>query len=102
MIDQRVALITGAGRGIGRGIALALSGCGWFTIVNYRSNQEAAQETVQTIQQAGAAAAVPADISQDTERHTLVQQIVEHYGRIDLLVNNAGMAPRQRLELLQT
>ncbi|HEX2907401.1 MAG TPA: 3-ketoacyl-ACP reductase [Phototrophicaceae bacterium] len=103
MIDQRVALITGAGRGIGRGIALALSGCGWFTIVNYRANQEAAQETVQTIQQTGgAAAALRADISQEAERRTLVQHIVEQYGRIDLFVNNAGMAPRQRLELLQT
>jgi 3-oxoacyl-[acyl-carrier protein] reductase len=99
--EQRVALVTGASRGIGRGIALALAEQGWMVIVNFRANARAADETVRAIEQAGGSAiAVQADIGRATERDRLVQTVLAQYQRIDLLVNNAGMAPRQRADLL--
>jgi 3-oxoacyl-[acyl-carrier protein] reductase len=101
MRDKRVGLVTGASRGIGRGIALALAEKDWRVIVNYRGNAEAAAETVQAIKQAGGSAeAVQADVSSAADRERLVNAVLSAYGRIDLLVNNAGMAPRQRADLL--
>jgi 3-oxoacyl-[acyl-carrier protein] reductase len=102
MSDKRVVLVTGAGRGIGRGIALALAEQHWRVIVNYRENAVAAGETVATIQSfQGNAIALQADIANSNDRTNLVEQILTTYGRIDLLVNNAGMAPRQRRDILE-
>ena len=101
MRPERVALITGASRGIGRGIAQALAGHEWTVIVNFRDNTDAAAETVATIQQAGGyACTMQADISRTSDRERLVQDVLATYQRFDLLVNNAGMAPRQRTDLL--
>lgn len=102
MLDKRVALVTGAGRGIGRGIALALAEHGWAVVVNYRGNAASAYDTVETILQAGGSAiAIQADISSAAERARLVEQTMAEWKRIDLLVNNAGIAPRQRVDLLE-
>jgi len=102
MPNERVAIVTGAGRGIGRGIALALAEKGWSIVVNYRSNNQAAEETVQEIQSnGGSAIAVQANIGNLDEHETFIDTVLEKYGRIDLLVNNAGMGPRQRLDLLE-
>ncbi|NLX10827.1 MAG: 3-ketoacyl-ACP reductase [Chloroflexi bacterium] len=99
---ERVALVTGASRGIGRGIALALGGHGWVVGVNYRGNAAAAQDTVAAIQAAGGAAiALQADIAASADRQQMLDQVMMEYGRIDLLVNNAGMGPRQRVDLLE-
>jgi NAD(P)-dependent dehydrogenase (short-subunit alcohol dehydrogenase family) len=99
---MQIALVTGGGRGIGRGIALALAGQGWTVVVNYRGNAEAAAETVADIEsQGGRALAIQADISSASDRDRLVNAILDAYGRLDLLVNNAGMAPRQRKDLLE-
>jgi NAD(P)-dependent dehydrogenase (short-subunit alcohol dehydrogenase family) len=88
---NRVALVTGASRGIGRGIALALAAAGHDLVVNYAANAEAAAEVVATAEQHGVAAlAVPADVSLATDRDRLVCAAYEKFGRIDLLVNNAG------------
>lgn len=101
MSDPQVALVTGAGRGIGRGIALALAEKGWQVIVNFRSNAGAADETAAAIRQVGGrAVAVQADIGSAADRNRLVQAVLGQHQRIDLLVNNAGMAPRQRADLL--
>src|SRR5258708_5858861 len=101
-IGKPVALVTGAGRGIGQGIATALGTAGWAVIVNYVSNSKAAAETVETIQGAGGTAtAIQANVAEAAERSWLVEQTLAAYGRIDLLVNNAGMAPRHRGDLLQ-
>ncbi len=101
-MSSRVALVTGAGRGIGRGIALALAERGWAVVVNYRGNAEAAAETVRLVENAGGlGVAVQADIACAPDRSRLVTETLDRYGRIDLLVNNAGMAPRQRVDLLE-
>jgi len=100
---NRVALITGASRGIGRAIALALAGRGWNLVVNYRSGAQAAAAVVAAIAQTGGQAhSVQADISEAAGRAALVAETLQQYQRLDLLVNNAGMAPRQRVDLLST
>lgn len=100
--DIRVALVTGAGRGIGREIALALAGRGWAVVINYRGNVGAAQETAQAVAAAGGRPLlVQADIAQASERQRLLDATLAAFGHLDLLVNNAGMAPRRRVDLLE-
>jgi 3-oxoacyl-[acyl-carrier protein] reductase len=100
-MTERVALVTGASRGIGRGIALALGAAGWQVAVNYRGNEAAADQTVATIQaDGGTAHAFQADIALPTDRTRLIEQVMARFGRIDVLVNNAGVAPRQRMDIL--
>jgi 3-oxoacyl-[acyl-carrier protein] reductase len=84
--------VTGAGRGIGRGIALALAERNWAVVVNYRSNAEAANEAVQMIQQhGGEAVAIQANVGELDTHPGFIAEVIDTYGRIDLLVNNAGM-----------
>jgi len=100
---QKVAIVTGGSRGIGRGICLGLAARGWSVAVNYRGNAAAAAEAAALVEQAGGQALiVQADIGAAEDRERLVQETVARFGRIDLLVNNAGMAPRVRLDLLET
>ncbi len=100
--EGRVALVTGASRGIGRGIALALVEHGWAVVINYRGNRDAAEETLRIVEKgSGNGMLIQADISQPADRRRLIADTLEHFGRIDLLVNNAGIAPRQRLDILE-
>jgi 3-oxoacyl-[acyl-carrier protein] reductase len=100
---SKVAIVTGGGRGIGRGIVLALAAQGWAVTVNYRGNAAAAQETADLAAEAGGEALlVQADIGTVKDRDRLVGATLDRFGRIDLLVNNAGMAPRVRTDILQT
>ena len=99
-MTDRVALVTGGSRGIGRGIATALGRTGWQVVINYRSAQKAAEETAAEIRAAGSTAViVQADVGSASGRERLLRAALE-FGRLDLLVNNAGMAPRQRVDLL--
>ena len=99
----KVALVTGAGRGIGRGIALALAEAGWAVVINYRGNAATANETAGMVREAGGdALVVQADIGSAADRARLVQAARDQFGRIDLLVNNAGMGPRTRMDILET
>jgi 3-oxoacyl-[acyl-carrier protein] reductase len=92
-----IALVTGASRGIGRGIALALAAAGHDVVVNYARNAAAAQEVVKAAEEHGVHAhAVQADISLAADRERLVQAA----GPVDLLVNNAGVAPDVRADIL--
>jgi 3-oxoacyl-[acyl-carrier protein] reductase len=98
---NKVALVTGAGRGIGRGIAVALAQRSWSVAINYRGNADAANEAKQLVEQAGGQCiAIQADVSVTQDRERLVTQTLKQFGQIDLLVNNAGMAPRQRMDML--
>jgi len=97
----RVALITGSSRGIGRGIALALAEQGWQVVINYNSNREAAEQARQAVIAAGGSALlVKANIAALEDLNRLVNETLEQAGRIDLLVNNAGVGPRVRTDML--
>ncbi|MGH7491634.1 MAG: 3-ketoacyl-ACP reductase [bacterium] len=98
-----VAIVTGASRGIGSAIALAVAEHGWDVVVNYRSDAAAAAKVVAAIAKAGARGlAVQANIGIGTEREKLLQETLRYFERVDLLVNNAGVAPRQRVDVLET
>ena len=97
-----VALVTGAGRGIGRAISVALAAHGWTVVVNYRADAKSAAETASLIAATGhPGLLVRADVAIAEDRARLVAVTMEAFGRIDLLVNNAGVAPRARVDLLE-
>jgi 3-oxoacyl-[acyl-carrier protein] reductase len=99
--EHRVALVTGGGRGIGQAIAVALAGHGWPVAISYRDNAATAAETLRLIEAAGSPGFVlRADVANTSDRERLVAETLARYGHIDLLVNNAGMAPRRRMDLL--
>jgi 3-oxoacyl-[acyl-carrier protein] reductase len=90
-VTNKVAVVTGSSRGIGRAIALRLAAGGAKVVVNYRGNATAAEETVAKITaNGGEAIAVQADVSQVAEAKALIDTAKKTYGRIDILVNNAG------------
>ncbi len=91
-LSGKVAIVTGASRGIGRAIALELARRGAAVVVNYHTNEAAAQEVVAEIERAGGRAlAVQADVSQAEEAKRLVDTATEVFGQVDILVNNAGV-----------
>jgi 3-oxoacyl-[acyl-carrier protein] reductase len=88
----KVALVTGAARGIGRAVALRLARDGAAVVVNYSGSAEQAREVVRLIEQAGGrAVAVQADVSQAGDVRRLFDAAFEAFGRLDILVNNAGV-----------
>lgn len=102
-----MALVTGASRGIGRGIALALAHAGFSVAINFASNREAAlecQRLCQAAAPAGSSASFeifPGDISAAQDREQLLDAVIARFGWIDLLVNNAGVAPTERKDILE-
>lgn len=102
MIEQPTALVTGASRGIGRAIALEMARQGYAVAVNYLRNRESAEEVVrQIVAQQGRAFAVQGDVGNRHDRDAIVDQTLENFGRIDLLVNNAGITSPGRKDLLE-
>jgi len=104
---NQVALITGASRGIGRGVALQLAGLGFDLVLNYRANKDAAERTAADClgEARGRRREIKveicgADVADSAARDQLLSFVEHEFGRLDLLVNNAGMAPRERLDLL--
>ena len=99
---NKVAIITGSGRGIGRGISLQLAMAGWTLVINDIGNPEPPSETLNLVREAGAdGIVVLADITKALDRQKIVDETISSYGRIDLLVNNAGIGPRVRMDMLE-
>ncbi len=106
LIDHPVALVTGASRGLGRGVALELAQAGFSVGINYAGNRKAAEETQATCREIAPSKEqrfeiFQADIGKRDDRERLVAQAWETFGQIDALVNNAGMAPRVRADILE-
>lgn len=101
-LAERVAVVTGGSRGIGRAIAEGLAGRGATVVVNYVQNHDAAQETVAGIRGAGGRADLSRfDVSDGQATHDAVRQIVDRHGRVDILVNNAGVSVNALLPRLK-
>jgi len=91
-LTGKVAIVTGAGRNIGRAIALALARAGASVVVNVRSNQMEAEGVVREIEAGGSkAVAVPGDIGEEKTAGALAETALKRFGRIDILVNNAAL-----------
>jgi NAD(P)-dependent dehydrogenase (short-subunit alcohol dehydrogenase family) len=96
------ALVTGSSRGIGRGIAYALAEAGYDIMINYASNEAAATEAAHGVISRGTRAEIArANVTNVDEGVELVNQSIAAFGRLDMLVNNAGIAPRVRADLLE-
>ena len=92
MFEKRVALVTGASRGIGRAIAVALAKGGAHVIVNYNGSREAAEETAALIEEAGGSCTLSKfNVADFEETETAMKALVAEYGRLDILINNAGI-----------
>lgn len=90
--EIKVALVTGASRGIGRACAIALGKAGFTVAVNYNSNEAAADEVVNIIKEAGSdAMKVKANVADLNEVKAMMREVTKTYGRLDVLVNNAGI-----------
>jgi 3-oxoacyl-[acyl-carrier protein] reductase len=102
-LKEKVALITGSSRGVGRAVAHRFAEEGAKVVVNYTSNEKAANEVVEAIAQIGGQAiAVRADVAKMAEADTLVQAAINEFGRLDILVNNAGFTrPAMMLKMTE-
>jgi 3-oxoacyl-[acyl-carrier protein] reductase len=98
-LEDQTCVVTGASRGIGRGIALELGGHGAEVVVNYRSSEEAAHDVVEEIEDAGGTAvAAQADVSEGDQVAAMCEWIHDTFGPVDVLVNNAGITVDRKLE----
>lgn len=98
---NKAALVTGGSRGIGRGICVSLAMNGWHVGVNFAGNAAAAQETLELVKQAGGSGEiVQGDVADTAQRKYLIDFMLQRFGRFDALINNAGVAPETREDLL--
>src|SRR5436309_3443515 len=101
MLGQPVALVTGGGRGIGRGITAALAGNGYAVAINFAANEAAARDTQASLGPAAEAMLCQADVGLTADRERLVDTVLAAWGRIDALVNNAGITSPGRKDILE-
>ena len=96
------AIVTGSSRGIGRGIAESLAAAGHDVMINYTRNEDAAREAAEAVAANGVRAEIcQANVTSLEDRKSLVDQTISAFGRLDLLVNNAGIAPSVRADVLE-
>lgn len=106
MSEPAVVLVTGASRGLGRGIAIELARGGYSVAINYASNSDAADETTRMCKEAAPHAKqvflpLQGDVSSTRSRATMLETIDNELGQLDALVNNAGIAPRLRADITE-
>ena len=106
MSTHPVVIVTGASRGLGRGIAIALAQAGCNVVINYAGNQKAAEECVQLCKDAQQAdtqqfITIKADISNRDDRENMLAETIKQLGQVDVLVNNAGIAPSERADITE-
>jgi NAD(P)-dependent dehydrogenase (short-subunit alcohol dehydrogenase family) len=92
--ERRVAVVTGSSKGIGKAIALEFANAGYSVVINARNEEElkqAAKDISNSIKDAGRIVSIPGDISQEPVCISLIESTVKQFGRIDVLVNNAGI-----------
>ncbi|MCJ1257987.1 Arp2/3 complex subunit, actin nucleation center [Lignoscripta atroalba] len=98
-LDGKVAIVTGASRGIGKGVAIELGARGASVVVNYANSAEAAEEVVKEIQKTGSKAmAVQADVSDVEQITKLFESAIAHFGRLDIVVSNSGTESFEKIE----
>ena len=98
----KVAIITGAGRGIGRGIAVQLARAGWAIVINDIGDPNPPAETLELVHREGSdGLVILANITSAADRQKILNETINRYGQIDLLVNNAGIGPRVRMDMLE-
>ena len=101
-MKDKVAIVTGAGRGIGQGIAAELAKAGWRVVINDISPEASQEETLDLVRQAGSEGiTLQGDITKVGDREKIVQCALDTYQRLDMLVNNAGIGPRVRMDMLE-
>lgn len=92
MLQDQVALVTGASRGIGRSIAIELASKGAKVAVNYAGSEDRAEAVVQEIRESGGIAIkIQADVANEDDVKRMIKTVVDEFGRLDILVNNAGI-----------
>jgi len=92
-LKGKVAIVTGASRGIGKGIAIELAKAGACVVINYKSNDEAAEKTLEEIRELGAyAIKIKGDVSDYEFSNGMIKTTIEKLGKIDILINNAGIS----------
>lgn len=98
-LKDKVALVTGASKGIGAGIARQLAADGAHIIVNYATDKNSADRLVAEIETAGGkAVAVAADVTKESEVQALIQSAIEYFGQLDIVVNNSGIYEFAKIE----
>lgn len=103
MIDRKVAWVTGSTKGIGRAIALRLAQEGYALVINSRQPASGVQEVIDEVKAVGVPVLyLQGDIGEAGERRRMVEEMMAGFGRIDLLVNNAGVGPKVRMDILET
>ncbi|WKX77622.1 SDR family NAD(P)-dependent oxidoreductase [Zobellia laminariae] len=98
-LENKVIIVTGASRGIGKEIAILLAKNGASVIVNHSNSEDEAKNTVETIlSNGGKAIAVKADVSDENQVTALFDQAIQTYGKVDVLINNAGVMISKKLK----